>query len=98
MSIRRHNAMRDANDGTLRRVAEQLGWYMQPLDTPCDYLACLKTTAHWYPVEIKTEEGRFTPKQKRFKEHCTAWSMPYLVWRTRNDVIEQTNALRLAAR
>ena len=97
MSIRRHNAMRDKNDGELRAAAERLGWYMVKIDTPADYLGCLKSIGRWYPVELKTEDGDFTTTQKFFRQDCLIWRMPYLVWRTVDDVVAQTNAMRSSA-
>jgi hypothetical protein len=94
MSLHRYAVKRDANDLELKRCAEQLGWYMVALNTPCDYLGCLKSVGVWRPIEIKTEDGAFTKSQKFFRQDCLVWRMPTMVWRTVDDVVEQTNALR----
>jgi hypothetical protein len=94
MVLPRYAAKRDSNDLELKRVAEQMGWYMVALDTPCDYLGCLKALALWTPIEIKSADGEFTKSQKFFRQDCLVWRMPTMVWRTVGDVIEQTNALR----
>jgi|HubBroStandDraft_6_1064221.scaffolds.fasta_scaffold506638_2 hypothetical protein len=95
MSLNRYAARRDANDNEIARAAEKLGWFLIQSKEPCDYWGCLKCRCLWAPVEIKTTTGRLTDNQRSFKAQCELFGMPYLVWRSIDDVITSTNILRL---
>jgi hypothetical protein len=96
MTLNRYAARRDANDGEIYEQALKLGWYLYRIKDPADYLGCLKCQMRWYPIEIKSEHGRFTDAQKLFRSDCRLWRMPYLVWHSVDEMIEQTNRLRVA--
>ena len=98
MSLNRHAARRDSNDGELQRVAEQMGWYLYRTKEPGDYLGFLKARPDlgFSVIEIKHEDGSLTDNQSLFRKDCLVWNMPYLIWRNVADVVEQTNTLRRA--
>ena len=89
-----HLLRRDANDAPIAEAARQMGWYLYKTSEPADYLGCLKCKLLWFPIEIKAENGTFTAGQKLFRQDCLVWSMPYLVWHSVSEMIEQTNQLR----
>jgi hypothetical protein len=97
MSIKRWAARRDANDSEIARQAGRIGWYLIKLDTPCDYLGCLIALQRWFPVEIKAPKGTFSAAQKLFRSDCSIWSMPYLVWRSIDQMVADTNQIRRGA-
>lgn len=88
----RHNK-RDENEPVIIDAAEQCGihWLRQgPLD-----LWCFRQ-GRWVPVEIKKPErsghkDEFRQSQKDFMALCDRIGAPYLVWRTRDDVIQDAN-------
>src|ERR1700677_299708 len=89
-----HLLRRDENDPVIADAARQMGWYLYKTSEPADYLGCLKSRSHWYPIEIKAEKGKFTDGQKLFRSDCLVWKMPYLVWHSVEEMVQQTNALR----
>jgi hypothetical protein len=88
---------RDNNDGELAGTARQLGWYLYQTQEPGDYLGCLRARIDrgWFVIEAKAAKGKLTERQILFRADCKTWGMPYLVWRCAEDVVLQTNALRL---
>ena len=100
MSIKgqKYAARRDANDHPIKIAAEQMGWWLIRTDEPCDYWAALKSRPElgFRPIEIKTDVGVFTAAQEQFLLQCQQWRIPYMVWRSVEEMIEQTNTLRAA--
>ena len=99
MSLNRFSKRRDANDLTLAKLAEQLGWFLTPLDTPCDYLGLFQES--WYTIEIKLPKGprggvkgrALTPAQKQWHEQVRIHNGSVLIWRTLEDVVKDTEWL-----
>lgn len=85
----RRAARRDENEDELVNLARRLGatWrYAGPLD------GWLGWDGKWTPVEVKDpkKEGHadeFRPAQTLFIHDCKVDALPFLVWRTANDVL-----------
>jgi hypothetical protein len=95
VSIPRRAARRDVNDSELKVFAERVGWKLWKLDTPCDYLGLRRGV--WWPIEIKDpdKEGHadeFTYDQRKFMAETFACGGRVLVWRTKEDVMRDSNA------
>lgn len=80
MSIRRHNAKRDANEGQIIAALEALGCQVKRIDTPVDLLVLHRGVVHL--VEVKARKGRLTGDQSAFAE-----SWPVTVLRSVEDAI-----------
>lgn len=81
---------RDDNHDDLVEAAENLGCKVViagPLDLWCG------VRGRWYPTEIKTDHGRYTPFQTAFLEDCKNSSLPVWTWRTFDDVLKCINCL-----
>lgn len=99
MSLNRYAARRDSNEQELVKTAERLGWWLIPLDDPCDFLGCRRGV--WKPIEIKNPDceghaDEFTAKQRIFHKDAFNRSAPILVWRTVQDVIRDSQARQSA--
>lgn len=86
---------RDNNDHDLVTFARQFGWRCWKLDQPCDYLALRRGV--WYALEIKNPEceghaEEYTYDQRKFLAEVAAVGGRVLVWRTRGDVMQASNA------
>jgi hypothetical protein len=94
--IPKYAARRDGNEEPIITTAKQLGWYLVQTKEPGDWLGILKSRVDrgWQVIEIKTPKGKFKRSQLLFQDACKVWGLPYLVWRTAEDVVLQTNALR----
>lgn len=90
MSIRRHNAKRDANEPLIVAALEALGCIVHRMDTPCDLLA--QHRGQILLIEVKTKDGRLTADQARFAEN---W--PMHVVRTVDDAIALIQGRRKVA-
>lgn len=93
MSMPRYSGKRDANEPDLIDVARQLGAELEkigPLDFWCGF------RGRWVPLEIKTDEGTYTPKQVNFIARCRARGLPVWTWRTEADVLRDLGAKRAA--
>lgn len=66
MSIRRHNAKRDANEGQIIAALEAMGCQVYRMDRPVDLLILHRGVLHL--VEVKTKRGTLTKDQKLFAE------------------------------
>lgn len=88
----RPGLQRDANEGPLIKEARKLGWYFVQLNAPADWLGCVM--GKWFPIEIKSAEGILTKKQEDFHMDCIQWRMPICLWRSIEDVTEQTNNIK----
>lgn len=94
MTIHRYAARRDANDFDLVAAARKLGWWLTPLDTPCDYLGW-HAQLGWRPIEIKLPAGprgghshsKLTKAQVAFHAEAHRRNAQVLVWRTVDDII-----------
>lgn len=95
--MRRHrlaDAHRDANEGPLIALAQQLGGQFlagPPLD------GWLWARGKWLPVEIKRPEREgaareYTPLQKRFISWCALHNAPWHIWRDDKDVLRTFGA------
>jgi hypothetical protein len=80
MSIRRHNARRDANESRIIAALEAMGCIVHRMDTPCDLLIWHRGTV--YLAEVKTRTGRLTRDQQLFMEN---W--PVTILRSVDDAI-----------
>lgn len=98
MSLKRWAVRRDRNEQDLLPVARKLGWWLVPLDYPCDHIGWL--AGQWHLVEVKDPkmEGKareYTPAQKEFRAKAQAIGARLITWRTAEDVIRDSQALRL---
>lgn len=96
MGLNRYAARRDGNDNDeLRTFAERLGWRLWSLKEPCDYLGLRR--GRWYTIEIKNPhcEGHadeFTYDERKFMAEVAACGGSILLWRTKDDIIRDSNA------
>jgi hypothetical protein len=93
MTMPRYAGKRDANESPLIMLATQLGAVFEklgPLDWWCGY------RGRWIPLEIKTDEGTYTPKQINFIARCKARDLPVWTWRSEADVMRDLGARRVA--
>ncbi len=82
MSIRRHNAKRDANEPLIIAAFEAMGCLVQRIDTPVDLLVYNVRSGSILLVEVKTKRGKLTEQQARFAQY---W--PIYVVKTPEDAI-----------
>lgn len=97
MSLKRWAVRRDRNEQELVPVARKLGWWLIDLDEPCDFVGWL--AGQWHLVEIKRPEmagkaREYTPAQKEFRAKAQELGARLLTWRTADDVIRDSQALR----
>lgn len=85
----RYAGKRDANEAEIVRLAESLGCTLEKLP-PLDFWAGFR--GRWIPLEIKTIEGTYTPKQVNFVARCKARGLPVWTWRTEADVCRDLGA------
>lgn len=90
MSIRRHNARRDANEPGIIAAFEAMGCLVKRLDTPVDLLVNIRGIIHM--VEVKTARGRLTKDQASDSEY---W--PIHIIRTVDEAIALVQRGRRAA-
>lgn len=83
-------ARRDNNESILVDTARRLGALMVFIGHPCDWL--LGFRGRWYVVEIKALRGTYTDSQKVFIDHCQRHDLPFLTWRTEEDVYDSLGA------
>lgn len=91
MSLRRHNAKRDANEGIIIAALEASGCLVQRLDTPCDLLVLLPAGRGIIVVEVKTKTGTLTKDQAEFARY---W--PLHVIRTVEEALALVRGKRAA--
>ena len=89
MSLNRWAKTRDSNEGDIIKVFELAGASVEKIDTPCDLI--IGFLGRSYLVEIKTEKGTLTPKQKSFIRN---WKGDYYIVRTIEQALELINNLR----
>jgi hypothetical protein len=95
MSIKRFAARRDANDASIAETATKLGWWLIPLDTPCDYLGW-HALYGWHPIEIKRPDGprggtshnRLTKAQIEFHAEAQQRNAKVFIWKNENDILK----------
>ena len=80
MSIRRHNAKRDSNEGEIVAALEGLGCLVKRIDVPVDLLVKIRGTVHL--CEVKTRRGTLTKDQSEFSAH---W--PIYILRSVDDAV-----------
>lgn len=93
MGLNRYAQRRDANEPQLVTIARQLGAQLEkagPLDFWCGW------RGKWFPVEIKTPTGKYTPEQVLFMARCTEHQNPHVTWRTAEDVLASLGARQTA--
>lgn len=90
MGMPKYGARRDDNEPEVVKFARRLGWALWKLDEPCDWLGCRRGV--WYPIEIKTEDGKLTTKQKIFHRDAFNMGAQVLVWKSTDDVLRDSYA------
>lgn len=91
MTMPRYAGKRDANEPDLLDLAEQLGAQFEKIG-PLD--GWIGFRGKWVPLEIKTDEGEYTPKQVNFIARCRNRGLPVWTWRTEADVMRDLGARR----
>lgn len=84
MSIRRHDAKRDANEPEIVSALEVMGCKVIRMDQPCDLLVLHRGTV--ILVEVKTEKGRLSKAQEALSQ---LW--PIRVLRSVDEAIDLVN-------
>ena len=90
---------RDANEPELIEFAKRLGWRFWKMHEPADWLGLRRGV--WHVAEIKNpnQEGHadeYTAQQKIFMADVFACGGKVLVWRTKEDVMRDSNARQSA--
>jgi len=62
----RPDARRDANEPEIVDYLELRGYLVHRIGNPGDLLVWNSDSRHWVCLEVKTEKGRMTPKQKKY--------------------------------
>lgn len=93
MTMPRYAGKRDANESDLVTLARQLGAEFEKIG-PLDFWVGVR--GRWIPLEIKTDEGEYTPKQVNFIARCRDRGLPVWTWRTEADVMRDLGARRAA--
>lgn len=94
----RHAASRDANDGEIVALIEQLGGHFVR-SPPLEGWIWVPRFGKWIgPAEIKVPEvegfkHEYTPQQLRFIRWCQDRGAPYHTLRTRDDVFKLMGAV-----
>jgi hypothetical protein len=81
----RRAARRDRNDLVLAHAAREMGARMVYAG-PCDWWCGFR--GKWFPVEIKTKEGKYTLSQQYFLKSCAKDRLPVWTWRELGDVVK----------
>lgn len=73
-----------------------LGWKMWNTRQPVDWLGALftKEDTVFRPIEIKTQSGRLTPRQRKFIAEVASVAGEVLIWRDEEDIRRDTLAIR----
>ena len=93
MSMPKYAGKRDANEPELVKFARPLGAKFEKIG-PLDFWVGFR--GRWVPLEIKTDEGTYTPKQVNFMARAKANGLPVWTWRTEADVLRDLGARRAA--
>jgi len=64
----RQDARRDANEPEIVKHLQGNGFLVERIGIPGDLLVWNHNSRHWIVLEVKVPGGRFTPKQKEFRE------------------------------
>lgn len=99
MSLNRFAKRRDQNEPELVNLAKQLGWFMTPMDRPCDWLGLYNK--RWYPIEIKQPFGSrggqshrsLNESQEQWHDAAKWYGGRVLIWRLAEDVLGTTEEL-----
>lgn len=89
MSLNRYGKRRDTNEPEIIKELKAMGCTVETLDTPLDLLVGVDNLN--LLVEVKTEHGRLTPKQKKFIQH---WKGDFAIVRTPAEARDLINNLR----
>lgn len=76
----------DANRAELVAFARACGITVFDIGRPVDLLVIIR--GEWFPVELKSKDGKYTDAQKEFIKTCDANNAPVLTWRTTDDIVE----------
>lgn len=95
MTTHRYAARRDNNDPELVTFARRIGWELFPVKEYCDYFGLRRGV--WYAVEIKNPDceghaDEFTRDERNFMAKVAACGGRILLWRTKDDVLRDSNA------
>lgn len=95
MGMPRYAARGDANEPELIEFARNLGWTLWKMDTPADWLGLRR--GKWEVIEVKNPDcegdlDEFTAEQKIFSRDVFVRSGKILIWRTKDDVLRDSNA------
>jgi hypothetical protein len=90
--LRKYNAKRDANEGSIVRVFQDMGCLVFRLDRPADLLVYVfkSLSERLLLVEVKTPKGALNDSQQAFID--AGW--PVHVVRTEDDAINLIKRLR----
>ena len=64
----RQDARRDANEPDIVNHLQANGYLVERIGNPGDVLVFNYDSRHWICLEVKMPKGRFTPKQKEWRE------------------------------
>jgi hypothetical protein len=81
----------DNNASILIQAAERLGMLVELTGRPTDALVGIR--GKWVPVEFKAARGTYTPAQEAFRERCEAHNLPFVTWRSVEDVIAYSHGI-----
>lgn len=86
---------RDNNDHELKQFAERIGWQLFPVTEYCDYFGLRRGV--WYAIEIKNPNcqghaDEFTYDERNFMAKVAACGGRILLWRTKDDILRDSNA------
>jgi len=95
MTMPRYAARRDNNEPEVIAFAKLIGWRLWSLGKPCDWLGLRRGA--WHTIEVKNpnQEGHadeYTPDQRKFMAEVAACGGRVLVWRTKEDVMQDSGA------
>lgn len=94
MSLKRHAARRDANEGEIVRVLEQLGCKVYRLSEANLPDLLVRVAGLWLPVEVKTSSGRLSQGQQVFIEESLAAGAPAATLRSVDEAVALVTGLR----
>jgi len=86
---------RDNNDPALKQFAERLGWWLIKTDEPTDYIGFRRGVCHLIEIknpDCKGHADEYTQKQRIFHTDAFNRGVRILVWRTQQDVLDDSNA------
>ena len=79
----RRAAKQDANAAELVEYARDRGMLVEYIGEPTDLLVFWKV---WHVVEVKTEDGDYTPEQRKFIKKTGRYGAPIRTWVSKEDI------------